>query len=82
MPEPYITWIRKIPEPEDDMSTTPGSTGIMPGPAPCPDCGQADQVTYGQNAKGTWIGCIRCQNAWDGFENVPAAMAAWAEATP
>jgi len=43
----------------------------------CPDCCKSDQMTFGQNARGTWIGCIRCQNARDGYPNVPAAEAAW-----
>lgn len=48
---------------------------------PCPDCGKSDQVTYGPNAKGIFIGCVRCQNARDGYPNVPAAQAAWRRLT-
>lgn len=43
----------------------------------CTDCGQSDKVTYGPNTHGIWIGCIRCQNARDGYKNVPEAERAW-----
>lgn len=67
MPEPYITWIRKIPEPEDDMSTTPEA---------CEVCGREPKVGIAISA-GWLVTCESCGiHSWP-QESREKAIEAW-----